>query len=109
MLYQGEDVAIRIKGDETVKFTKENFVVWIYTAHNTQKTAIELSSTDATPVADDDNAFDLVLSYDKTKDMPSAVYTIEVLLIDENKNKRTIFQNKEAFQLNYSRIKDFQQ
>ena len=109
MLYQGEDIAIRIKGDDTVKFTKDNFVVWIYPTHQTSKKPIELLGTNATQVDDEDNAFDLVIDHTITKDMPSSVYTIEVLLIGDDNTKRTIFQNREAFELKFAKIKDYTQ
>ena len=97
MLYQGEDIAIRIGGDGKIDLNNSNFVVYVYPIGGGAgmmypKEALEY----------EDGVFILVIPHTTTISMLGA-YGIEVMAIIDD-NKRSIYCKENVFTVSRARI-----
>lgn len=101
MLYQGEDVTIKIGGDEIVDLVSNDFIIYLYPYDKTNANNIVFTKSQLTRV-DGENAYLLVIPHTTTV-MMSGAYSMEILLIKDG-DKRSIYKKDGLFTIDYSRI-----
>ena len=107
MAYQGGDIKFTIVGNKKVDLDNNNFKVIVYphcqcgkiTDFNTLP-AVTLNKDSFEKTSD--NTFVGKIPYTITKDMEETMYSMEVLIIDDEKNERRLFVKKHAFSLECS-------
>ena len=100
MLYQGEDIAINIKIDAELVAKAKSFKFLCYPTFNTNDSNAEFSET-ITSVAE---TVTVTIPNSKTKVMPVGVYTIEILMESNEGGSKSIYQQREAFELKFAKI-----
>lgn len=103
MAYQGEDIAITLEFDNDIVSLSESFVVLVYPTYNV---ADDKSVFEESNVSVENGEATVVIKAEKTASMQTGPYTIEVLVVT-NGDTRSIYQQREAFTLNYAKIKDY--
>jgi hypothetical protein len=105
MLYQGEDIAITVTFDEEVLEQAQSFTMLVYPTFNANGSDGWSGDVDAKSVTDYKYTFKI--PYGSTKAMPTGQYTIEVLMKSGSgtSETRSIFQNTDAFTLQFAKAK----
>lgn len=103
MLYQGEDITIRLTGDEVVDFVSNSFKVLIYPNSRGGSEQMVLGKEKFTRV-DGENSYTHVISHDTSKSMQGS-YNMEVM-IEQDRGYRTIFKQNNVFAVEACKIKD---
>ena len=101
-LYQGEDIVLRVKGDDIVDFTNNEFWLMYYPKGKNSK-SVTVGKNLFRNI--DENVYEYVIPYNKTSDMQGA-YNIEILIKDSETDRRAIYSQENAFYVEYSNIKD---
>lgn len=105
MLYQGEDITIKLTGDEIVDFVNNDFKAILYqNDKGMSDNVIELWKSDFS--VSEDNSCTYTIPSNVTKNM-QGMYSIEVMLIGKNGGKRSIYKQDNILTVEYSRIKDY--
>jgi hypothetical protein len=100
MLYQGEDIAINIKVDTELVKKAKSFKFLCYPTFNTNDSNAEFSQT----IANKAETMTVTIQNSKTKVMPVGVYTIEILMESNDGDSKSIYQQREAFELKFAKI-----
>ena len=105
-LYQGEDIALSLSGNELVDFTNSNFVVLIYSKNN-KNDELVIQGKDFEAL--EDGTYLYTIDRAITYNMKGA-YTLEIMLESkeeqEEEKTRSIYIQDNAFFVEQSKIKD---
>lgn len=101
-LYQGEDIVLRIKGDDVVDFISNNF--WLLYYPKGRSSNSKTVSKGSFKQIDGENVYEYAIPYSETSKMQGS-YNIEIL-IQEAGGKRSIYVQENAFYVECSNIKD---
>lgn len=97
MLYQGEDIAIRIGGDSKVDLANNDFVVYVYPSGGGDGMVYSKDELEY-----EDGIYMLVIPHATTIDM-LGTYGIEVMAVIDS-DRRSIYCKDNAFTVNRARI-----
>ena len=114
-LYQGEDIAIRLSGDDVIDFENSNFWMLIY-PEGREKYSVLVPKINFRKAGD--NAYDFVITpedfeitLDDGNKVPiegskkmSGAYSLEVMVEDGESKRRSIYRQKNAFNVERSRF-----
>lgn len=100
-MYRGENIDITIKGDSEFNLDKLDFRVLVYPDKKLED-AIILPKSESEKLGD--NYYKVSLGYEQTKEMSLGLYSIEVLL--EEDDERKIYAKSRVFSLLDSASKD---
>lgn len=105
MLYQGEDIAIRLTGDDVVDFVANDFKVIVYPNSRGGSQVKQLLKSDFRQV-EGENSYVYVIPSKESKDM-QGMYNMEVML-EQDGGYKSIFKQNNVFSVENCKIKNVQ-
>jgi hypothetical protein len=121
MAHQGEDIKFTLQGNNQINLDNSKFAVSIYFHCKCDSaTAVTIKSTTTKDNANGEGYFEQIktesgegtntwvgtIPHNITKTMQDGTYNMEVLLINEDNQERSIFDKKHVFDLECSVSKD---
>lgn len=102
MFYQGEDIAINVTFDEETLSNASEFWLLVYPTQHTKREPF-VQTVAVSGIVDMQYTFHIPYAY--TSQMGVGQYTIEILMKGIT-DTRSIYQQKNAFQLEYAKAKE---
>lgn len=105
---QGEDIPIRIKGDENINLDVLNFAVTLYLANGKSEVSHTFKKEEYFAKPKDENEVDIpylwvgTIPARKTSEMELGTYNMELLVGTKQNTNRSIYSNKNFLTIEYS-------